>query len=232
MTQKYKLNFKCLVLDHDDTSVDSTPHIHYPCYVEYMKTRPQDHCLTFEEWFKALWYKGLFGYYREDLHLTESEILEQVALSRQYAMTHERAHFFPGFIEMLQQFRALGGFICVVSFSDETNIYRVYKEETNDQFAPDVVYGWHEETKEQCKPYPYPIHSMMEKYGFAKEDFLVIDDMPQGIEMGKAAGVKCAGAMYGEGHEVLRKEMEECCDYICESVDDLKKLLMTPLIEE
>ena len=232
METKYKLNYKCLVLDHDDTSVDSTPHIHYPCYVEYMQTRPNDHCLTFQEWFQYLWHKGLFGYYREDLHLTEDEIQEQVQLSRDYTMKHEPAHFFKGFIEMLQEFRKLGGIICVVSFSDAANIYRVYKEETKDTFAPDIVYGWQKDAVEQCKPYPYPILNMMEKYNLKKEDFLVIDDMPAGIQMGKAAGVKCAGAIYGEGHEVLRKEMEECCDYICESIDDLKNLLMSSVIEE
>ena len=30
---KHKLNFDILILDHDDTTVDSTTHIHYPAHV-------------------------------------------------------------------------------------------------------------------------------------------------------------------------------------------------------
>ena len=28
------LKYRCLVLDHDDTTVDSTATVHYPCFVE------------------------------------------------------------------------------------------------------------------------------------------------------------------------------------------------------
>ena len=31
------LRYKCLVLDHDDTVVNSTATVHYPCFVEYME---------------------------------------------------------------------------------------------------------------------------------------------------------------------------------------------------
>ena len=228
----YKLNYKCLVLDHDDTSVDSTPHIHYPCYIEYMKTIPNDHCLTFDEWFQTLWYKGLFTYYRESLHLTEEEIQEQVDLSRKYSMEHQPAQFFPGFIDLLKQFRSLGGIITVVSFNNPENINRVYQEQTNGEILPDIVYGWDKNNIEKCKPYPYPIFNIMEKYGLQKEDFIVIDDMPAGIQMGKAAGVKTACAIYGKGHEILRKEMTEMGDIVCESVEHLKEILMTKVVEE
>ena len=31
------MKYKCLVLDHDDTVVDSTAEIHFPAFVEYLK---------------------------------------------------------------------------------------------------------------------------------------------------------------------------------------------------
>ena len=35
------MKYKCLVLDHDDTVVDSTAEIHFPSFIEYLKlTRP------------------------------------------------------------------------------------------------------------------------------------------------------------------------------------------------
>ncbi|EMS10905.1 haloacid dehalogenase family hydrolase domain containing protein [Entamoeba histolytica HM-3:IMSS] len=226
------LKFKCLMLDHDDTSVDSTPNIHYPCYLEFMKTRPNDHILTYQEWFKMLWYKGLFTYYREDLHLSEDEIQQQLNSSRQYTLTHEPAHFFPGFIEMLKEFRRLGGIIGVVSFSDEQNILRHYRSETNGEFVPDIVYGWNKEAPEKCKPYAFPVLDVLEKYHLEKKDILVVDDLLPGLEMAKNAGVKKAGALYGKGHEFLREEMEEHCDFLCETVTDLKNLIIESKKEE
>ena len=45
------LKYPCLVLDHDDTTVNSTATVHYPCFVEYMeKYFPNVH-LTLEEYF-------------------------------------------------------------------------------------------------------------------------------------------------------------------------------------
>ena len=31
------LKYPCLVLDHDDTTVNSTATVHYPAFVEFMK---------------------------------------------------------------------------------------------------------------------------------------------------------------------------------------------------
>ncbi len=44
-----KMKYKCLVLDHDDTVVKSTPTIHYPSFIEAMKElRPQMEPYTLE----------------------------------------------------------------------------------------------------------------------------------------------------------------------------------------
>ena len=46
------LKYRCLVMDHDDTVVNSTATVHYPCFVEYMeKYQPEIH-LTLEEYFR------------------------------------------------------------------------------------------------------------------------------------------------------------------------------------
>ena len=49
-----KLKYKCLVLDHDDTVVDSSASIHYPSFVEYLKiARPHlADKYTLEEYFE------------------------------------------------------------------------------------------------------------------------------------------------------------------------------------
>ena len=45
------MRYKCLVFDHDDTVVDSTATIHYPCFVEYTRTRYPGKTCTLEEYF-------------------------------------------------------------------------------------------------------------------------------------------------------------------------------------
>ena len=51
-TQERKpLKYPCLVLDHDDTTVNSTATVHYPSFVEYMEKHfPRVH-LTLEKYF-------------------------------------------------------------------------------------------------------------------------------------------------------------------------------------
>ena len=54
------MRYRCLVLDHDDTSVQSTPTVHYPAYVETMRRlRPQLTPATREE-FTRLWFESRF----------------------------------------------------------------------------------------------------------------------------------------------------------------------------
>ena len=37
------MKYKCLVLDHDDTAVKSTPELHYPAFCEIMEILRPDH---------------------------------------------------------------------------------------------------------------------------------------------------------------------------------------------
>ena len=47
------MRYKCLVLDHDDTVVNSTATIHYPCFCEFLKeVRPQATHYTLEDYFR------------------------------------------------------------------------------------------------------------------------------------------------------------------------------------
>ena len=46
------LRYRCLVLDHDDTTVNSTATVHYPAFVEFMKIYRPDLSMTLEEYFR------------------------------------------------------------------------------------------------------------------------------------------------------------------------------------
>ena len=45
------MKYKCLVLDHDDTIVNSTATIHYPAFIESLKILRPHLTLTLEEYF-------------------------------------------------------------------------------------------------------------------------------------------------------------------------------------
>ena len=64
------MRFKCLCLDHDDTVVDSTASIHFPCFVQYLEQRHPEiaHRYTLEEYLA----KKLRA---KDFSLTMNEIL-------------------------------------------------------------------------------------------------------------------------------------------------------------
>ncbi|KAL7721019.1 Haloacid dehalogenase-like hydrolase domain-containing protein [Entamoeba marina] len=219
------LKYKCLLLDHDDTSVDSTPHLHYPAYLDFMKSRPNDHVLSLQEWFEMLWKEGLLPYYRNHLHMTEDEITDCFAQNKEFHKTLEPVHFFKGFIDFLAEYRKRGGIVAIVSFSSENSILSHYKKETDGTYLPDHVFGWNREEPTKSKPYTYPVDWMIEKYNLNKKDILVVDDMSPGLTMAKRAGVDKAGALYGEGHEVLESEMKELCEYVLKSADELRNIV-------
>ena len=176
--------------------------------------------MNLREYMKVMWDEGLFKYYENHLHMNEQQILNAVEESRHYVESKERAKFFPGFIDFLKEFKRRGGIIEVVTFGREEAIYKHYKALTNDEIKPDIVFGWEKDKREQCKPYAYPVEEAMRRYNLNKEDVVVIDDMPAGIEMAHNAGVTVVGAMYGEGHEVLEEDMKKICDRVFDKVED------------
>ncbi|KAL7716067.1 Phosphoglycolate phosphatase [Entamoeba marina] len=213
------LRFKCLLIDHDDTSVDSTVNIHRPCYVEFMdKYKPDHPLISLHQWFRYLWDIGLVGYYKNIVGLTEEERHFESEFWQDYVASHPPPNFFDGFLEMLQEFRRRGGIIGVVSFSDKENITRHYNLKTNSSFLPDEIFGLDKNNPEHCKPYAYPIHQIIEKYGFQPEDIVMVDDMKQGFEM--------ANKVNGGSCRIKKKDMESICDKVCSSVEELRNYIL------
>ena len=64
----------CLVLDHDDTLVNSTATVHFPCFVEYtQKYFPDYHC-TLEHYFLKNFSPGFLEMCREEYGMDEAMI--------------------------------------------------------------------------------------------------------------------------------------------------------------
>ncbi|KAL7719104.1 Phosphoglycolate phosphatase [Entamoeba marina] len=221
------LRYKCIVIDHDDTTVDSTPSIHHPAYLEFCKEhKPELTPLTLAEWYQMLWEYNYLDYTKNVMKLTSEE--QEMEFKHWISYVAKRKPvMFDGFLDMLTEFRKRGGIICVCSHSQETSIRRHYEELTNGQFEPDMVFGYVREHPEMCKPHTYPIETIKTKYTLDNKDILVVDDLYPGIEMAQTAKVDCVGVTYGKGHELIYDRLKNSCKFIFESVESLKNFLLS-----
>ncbi len=217
------MNFKCLVLDHDDTVVNSTATVHFPCFLEYLqKYRPEKylHGYTLEEYFEKNFDPGVEAFFEHEIGLYKEERHEEQRLWKEYVRTRV-PQTYPGIRKLLDDFRADGGVLCVSSHSYSDNILRDYRE--NGLPEPDLVFGW-ELPREKRKPFPYSLEKIMERFGLRPEEVLMVDDLKPGCDMAKAAGVPIAAA--GWAYEIPEIEcvMRRNCDYYCKTVDELRQV--------
>ena len=219
MSKKYK----CLVLDHDDTVVDSSASIHYPSFVEYLKVaRPHlADKYTLDEYFEKNFQPGILELFTDEIGLSESELAEEEQFWREYVKNHI-PNAYPGMAEIIADFKADGGIIAVDSHSVSENIVRDYK--ANNLPEPHIIYGW-DIPKEMRKPAPGTLFDLMEKYNLKPEEILVVDDLKPGYDMAKAAGVDIAAAGWAHHVQGIREFMIANCEYFCESPDELRKIL-------
>ena len=216
------LKFKCLVLDHDDTVVQSMKTLSYPFWcLELEQFRPgqtmtlEDYVLECHRLGFADLCKVRFGFTEEELKLEHKQWME-------YIMQHTPDPY-PGIERIIHRQKEEGGLICVVSHSHVDNILRDYK--AHFALIPDAIYGWELEPH-QRKPNPWPLQDIMEKYNLKPKDILVVDDMKLACQMAAPLAVKvCYAGWSGMGVESLSSEMRNICDYAFDSTEELEKFL-------
>ena len=215
------LRYKCLVLDHDDTTVDSTATVHYPAFVEYMQKYHPEGMLTLEEYFEYNFDPGVIPMFTEICGLSESELKEEETFWNAYVQAHVPKAY-PGIREILEEQRKRGGKICVVSHSFSDNIRRDYRE--NGLPEPDLIFGW-ESPAEQRKPSPWPLEQIMKTFGYRGEDLLVVDDLKPGYDMARAAGVPFAAAGWANDIRKIETFMRKNCGLYFKTVAELRDYL-------
>jgi len=219
------MKYRCLMIDHDDTTVDSTPSIHYPAHREQMKQldRPED-ILSLEDWFLINYEPGIGPFMSETLKLNSEEQKLCYRVWREYT-TSLVPDFFPGILPLLRDFRGSGGIVVVVSHSEADVIKKHYElQQELPGFLPDRIIGW-EGIAEKHKPHPWPVYSVMEEFGLFREDILVVDDLKPGILMARRAEVDAAAVNWSHRHPVIREGLAELATYSLDSVEDLRHLL-------
>ena len=215
------MRYPCLILDHDDTVVNSTDTIHYPAFVEYLRrARPQLH-YSLEDYLRLNFDPGFLPFYREVLHFTDAEIDEEFACWQEFV--RERVpDAYPGMREILARHRARGGVFAVVSHSVDETIRRDYAH--NDLPEPDLIFGW-ELAPDKRKPSAWPVLQVMDTYGFSRDQVLVIDDLKTGLDMARAAGVDFAAALWAHDIPEIGAFLRRNCDHAFDTIRALADFL-------
>ena len=166
------MTYPCLVLDHDDTVVNSTATVHYPCFAEYTaKFFPKAKLYTLEEYVLKNFDPGVYDFFHGEVGMTEDDMKHEQAYWHEYVQ-HHVPQVYDGMRDILWDYVHAGGTICVVSHSLSPNILRDYRE--NSLPEPELVYGW-EVPKERRKPQPYALFDIMEKLHFTEPHLLRSD---------------------------------------------------------
>ena len=218
------LKYRCLVLDHDDTVVQSMKTLSYPFFVYEMEMFRPGTSITAEEYVRQCYELGFEGLCRQVYQFTDEEMDLEHRMWMDYIRDHIPAPF-PGIEQIIRKQKDEGGLLCVVSHSSFENITRDYK--THFGMQPDAIYGW-DRPVEQRKPNPWPLEDIIRTYQLKPEEILVVDDMKLACQMAEPLGVDVAYAGWDDlGVPELREEMNRLCKYSFRSVDGLYQFLFT-----
>lgn len=219
------MKYRCIIIDHDDTAVNSTACIHYPAHLEVLnQMRPGTPPISLDEWFLKNFHPGIMEYLKNELCMSNEELEAEYRIWRTFTTTRV-PEFYPGFIETLTEYRNRGGKIAVVSHSEKHLIERDYRSlEPEIRFMPDLIYGWdYDETKR--KPHPYPVFEILKALEIQPEHTLILDDLKPGVVMAKAAGLEAVAAGWAHSIPEIRRYMKKHCIAYLETVEEFAEFI-------
>ena len=216
------LKYPCLVLDHDDTVVQTERAIGYPYFREYLKKIRPGTDISFREYVHTFHNAVFADVCRERWQFTEAEQKEEYG-NWQIYRRNTVAPLYPGIDSVIRRQKAEGGLVCVVSLSDREDVLHDYRHHFG--FEPDAVYG-KELPRHQRKPDPWPILDIMARFALKSEQMLMVDDMPLGWSMATKAGIDTVFAGWSRpDFPELMTEMMEICKYSFDSPEKLEEFL-------
>lgn len=216
------MRYPCLVLDHDDTVVNSTATVHFPCFLEYLRHTQRTASYTLEEYFRKNFDPGMLSLLRDELGMSEAEMQQEHEFWNTYVQNHVPKAY-AGMAEILHAHKAQGGILCVVSHSISANILRDYRE--NGLPEPDMVFGW-DAPVHQRKPSPYSLQTIMAAYSLRPDQLLVVDDLKPGYDMAAACQVPFAAAGWANDIPEIEQFMRKNCAFYFKTVAELADFLV------
>lgn len=218
------LKFPCLVLDHDDTVVQSELTVNYPFFCYILDQYRPGTTITPKEYMEGCYHLGFAELCRQKYQFTEQELEDEYLGWKRYIQDHI-PDIFPGIKKVILRYKAAGGILCVVSHSSEENITRDYIKHIG--IVPDDIFGW-DYPEQQRKPSTYPLEQIMKKYNLKPQELLVVDDMKPAWEMARNAGVPIAFAGWGrKDYPEIIQDMTALCNFSFLSVKQFEKFLFS-----
>jgi beta-phosphoglucomutase-like phosphatase (HAD superfamily) len=223
------LRYRCILIDHDDTAVDSTSAVHYPAHLEALRVlRPQRTPPTLEQWLLRNFHPGIMEYFVGELAMSKDELAAEFKIWRSWTASRVPA-FYAGFLPLLADFRGAGGLVAVISHSEREIIEGHYRASGDPPFLPDLIFGWDDDAHKR-KPNPWPVHEALRLLACAPREALIVDDLKPGVLMSQACGVDFAAAGWGHRVPEIERYMREHAAVYCERVEDLRALLFGPAV--
>ncbi len=215
------MKYRCLVFDHDDTTVNSTATIHHPCFEQYLKEYfPGRHC-SLEDYFLKNFSPGFIPMCREEYGMDDAMIEQEGEYWRAYVKSRI-PEAYGGIREIMEEQKRNGGCIAVISHSYRDNILRDYS--ANSLPMPDIVFGW-EMPPEKRKPSPWPLQEVMRILSLSPDEVLMIDDLKPGFDMAAACRVRFAAVGWANDIPQIEHFMRNNCDLYFKTVAALADYL-------
>lgn len=123
---------------------------------------------------------------------------------------------FPGVIETLEDIASRGIQMSIASSRSSKSIWRFLGPMGIEKHFKFLIGG---EQVENPKPASEPALKILEHFGIAGEDTLVVGDMPVDIMMGKAAGCKTCAVTYGNAKKDALERANP--DFIVDNFNDI-----------
>lgn len=215
------LNYRCLVLDHDDTVVRSEETVNYPSFLEALKVLRPGRTITREEFTRWCFSPGFSALCSDYIGLTPEEIDVQYDMWRSYVATHIPPPY-DGLRPILTRWKQEGGLLCVSSHSARENILRDYR--LHFDLEPDQIFDW-DLGEDRRKPSPYALQEIMRLYDLRPDELLMVDDLKPGYDMAHACGVPVACAGWSHDDPEIRAFLRRFSDFYLETVQELEPLL-------
>ena len=216
------LRYKCLVLDHDDTVVQTERYIGYPYFRDYIEKIRPGQTVSFEEYVRDCSNMVFADMCRTRWNMTEEECAMEYQGWKEYYRCHVHP-IFPGIDSIIRRQKEEGGLVCVVSLSPATDILKDYRDHFS--MIPDAVYDY-DMPQHMRKPNPYPLQDIMAKFHLKPEEILVVDDMKLAWIMANPLKVDVAYAGWSKvDFPELTTEMQALCDYSFYSTKELENFL-------
>ena len=215
------MRYRCLIFDHDDTTVNSTATIHHPCFVRFLEEYYPGRFCSLEEYFLKNFDPGFIPMCREEYGMDD----RMIEIEGQYWRDYVRSRVpdaYPGIREIMEQQKAEGGMTAVILHSFRDNILRDYL--ANSLPTPDLVFGW-EMPAEKRKPNAWPLQEVLRQLDLRPEEALMIDDLKPGYDMAQACGVPFAAAGWSNNIQMIETFMRSNCNLYFKHVSDLADYL-------